>query len=762
MLSILALPEAEREVAAARFCAEHPEHAEGLRCMLSEARAAGQDPAVSPARPSTPATAERLQRLAARAQPAEERYRLEGEVGRGGMGAVLRAWDHDLGRPLAMKVILGKGVEPSGATPSVDADVLQRFLDEAQITGQLDHPGVVPVHELGVDSNGRVYFTMRLVKGQTAEEVFKLAHDGRDGWSITRALEVILKMCDTLAYAHGKGVIHRDLKPSNVMVGRFGEVYVMDWGLAKVLGQADQRDLRIRPENTSAHSRVRTDRSREAESNPDSPLLTVDGAVVGTPCYMPPEQARGEVERLDERSDVYGVGAMLYTLLTGRQPYLEPGQKASPYAILRWVVDGPPVALRKLTREVPGELAAICDKAMARDLDQRYASAAELAEDLRAYLERRVVRAYRTGAWAEAKAWIKRNRRFAIALAVATAALIVWLLELRRSAIRAEEALAAWSLPTLFEMRDKQLPAAPSGIVRYWRRRNASVFGGHVLDIQYSGPKTRIEFVLRNWRGNQIDFEETLFDISYGALPTPTEKHRNEPLTATRQVYILRFERIELGSAVACLRYFDPRLPSDRLGAIRLGFDTRDGVRWSPGGVSLQSDSDYIAVTDDSFIEFVRGSSSKDADGTWVRSEIGVRFHDREDDAGRLNSLAWRAVRTAGVSADDARRAMRSAARAVELNPSWRGVNTLGVAHYRCGEYAEARTTLLRSFEIGAATAHADPDHLAFLAMAEHQLGNHDEARRLLARLEEVMTQRAPNREAQGFLAEARILIGAK
>ncbi|MFY9345062.1 MAG: SUMF1/EgtB/PvdO family nonheme iron enzyme [Planctomycetota bacterium] len=364
--------------------------------------------------PLSTASDEKLRRLRSRPPISADRYQLEGEIGRGGMGAVLRVRDLDLQRNLAMKVVLGQDAPPSGGTPSVDPQVLQRFLDEAQITGQLDHPGVVPVHELGIDGTGRVYFTMRLVKGDTADEVFWKAYAGEGGWTETRAIEVILKVCDTMAFAHQKGVLHRDLKPSNVMVGKFGEVYVMDWGLAKVVGGQERRDLRIRPETIS---KVRTDRSKE-EADSDSPLLTMDSAVVGTPSYMAPEQAEGRIELLDQRADVYAIGAMLYQLLTGRQPYVSSGARVSPYVILAAVQAGPPPSVPSLRKGVPAELVAICEKAMARDMAARYADTRELSEDLRAYLEKRVVRAYRTGAVAEVIAWSRRNRVVAGLLAV--------------------------------------------------------------------------------------------------------------------------------------------------------------------------------------------------------------------------------------------------------------------------------------------------------------------------------------------------------
>ncbi len=404
-----------------------PEQA-SFAARLKQKYGAGVDPEVSldRATPDAPsgASSELLQRLSDHSLK-ESRYELQGEIARGGMGAVLRVWDEDLRRTLAMKVILGKGDSPTeGGTPPVDTRMLGRFLEEAQITGQLDHPGIAPVHELGLDSDGRVYFTMKLVKGRDLKHIFDLVFEGKEGWNETRALSVMLKVCEAMAYAHKKGVIHRDLKPANVMVGSFGEVYVMDWGLARVLGRKDTHDIRLRPEFASSLASVKTERRAERDEAPDSPLVTMDGDVMGTPAYMPPEQARGEIEKLSARSDVYALGAMLYHLLARRMPYVPPGAKVNNRMVLLWVLEGPPKRLHELRQEIPAELAAICEKAMSRDAGQRYPDTLALAEDLRAYLEHRVVAAYETGAVAELKKWVGRNKPLAMAIAAAVVLLI--------------------------------------------------------------------------------------------------------------------------------------------------------------------------------------------------------------------------------------------------------------------------------------------------------------------------------------------------
>jgi len=362
---------------------------------------------------------ELLGRLARQAGAAS-RYEIGEEIARGGMGAILRVWDGDLRRQLAMKIVLPAG--PEGEAPcEVDSRVLARFLEEAQVTGQLDHPGIVPVHELGLDAKGRVYFTMKLVRGRDLQQVFGLVFLERDGWNETRALGVLQRVCEAMAYAHRKGVIHRDLKPSNVMVGDFGEVYVMDWGLARVRGQEDAHDEELRARAETPDAGVRTQRSETREGTPQSPLLTHAGDVMGTPAYMPPEQARGEIRELSPRSDVYSVGAMLYHLLARRMPYAPAHGSWNHGMILDRVRGGPPRALADFGRAVPAELVAICEKAMARSSADRYEDMLAFADDLRAYLEHRVVRAYETGAWAEARKWVQRNRPLATASAAAIA-----------------------------------------------------------------------------------------------------------------------------------------------------------------------------------------------------------------------------------------------------------------------------------------------------------------------------------------------------
>jgi serine/threonine-protein kinase len=234
------------------------------------------------------------------------RVQLLGEIARGGMGVILKGRDPDLGRDLAVKVLL----EAHSEKP----DLVRRFVEEAQIGGQLQHPGVVPVYELGTFGDRRPYFTMKLVKGRTLAELLAERESPADDQP--RFLVIIEQVCQTVAYAHARDVIHRDLKPSNVMIGGFGEVQVMDWGLAKVLPRGGMVDDAAAGKVSLHQTVIATARSGDGSN------LSQTGSVMGTPAYMAPEQARGELDRTDERADVFALGSILCEILTGQPAFV--------------------------------------------------------------------------------------------------------------------------------------------------------------------------------------------------------------------------------------------------------------------------------------------------------------------------------------------------------------------------------------------------------------------------------------------------------
>ncbi len=298
---------------------------------------------------------------------AVHRLRVRGTVGSGGMGLVRRVHDRALRRTAAMKTIHAERWK-SMATRRL-------FLREARVMAQLDHPNVVPVHELGLGPDGRLFFTMKLVQGRTLRERIEGLPEGalaRD--DLMDLLDVVVKVCHALAYAHARGVIHRDIKPSNVMVGDFGEVYLMDWGLAKVLEEPDPPASVGESERPSAE-RVYAD----VGSQPGDASLA--GNVVGTPSFMAPEQAAGAPA--DARSDVFALGAVLYYVLARRPPY---GGESVWATLCQAALAEHPALEETAPGPVPPTLAAIVRRAMASDPDARFSSVEALREELVRFL----------------------------------------------------------------------------------------------------------------------------------------------------------------------------------------------------------------------------------------------------------------------------------------------------------------------------------------------------------------------------------------
>jgi serine/threonine-protein kinase len=303
------------------------------------------------------------------AAPADDsiRYRIDGEIARGGMGAVLKGRDPDLGRDVAIKVLR----DDYRGRP----EMVRRFVEEAQIGGQLQHPGVVPIYELGTFADRRPFFSMKLVKGQTLAAL--LAGRSSPAADLPRLLAIFEAVCQTMAYAHTRGVIHRDLKPSNVMVGAFGEVQVMDWGLAKVLprgGLADDATAgQVREETVIATAR--------SGSNADQSHV---GSIMGTPAYMAPEQARGEVDRLDERCDVFALGSILCEALTGRPAFT--GRDAGEVQRKAALGDTADALARLASCGADADLIDLSKDCLAREREDRLRDASAVADRVTAHI----------------------------------------------------------------------------------------------------------------------------------------------------------------------------------------------------------------------------------------------------------------------------------------------------------------------------------------------------------------------------------------
>jgi serine/threonine-protein kinase len=338
------------------------------------------------------------------------RYELLEEIGRGGMGCVLRGHDPDLGRDLAVKVLL--------AGQQHDPEMVSRFTEEAQIGGQLQHPGIVPVYEMGRSADQRPYFTMKLVRGRT---LAALLHERvGPGQDLPHLLQVFEQVCQTMAYAHSHGVIHRDLKPSNVMVGAFGEVQVMDWGLAKVLPLTPLPPSPTQRRGGAGNGLLLSPLPWVGEGGRGCEgRRTQAGQVLGTPAYMAPEQASGEVDRLDQRCDVFGLGAILCEILTGQPPYSGVEQMQ---AVSRAVCADLAEAFARLdTCGADEELIGLARSSLAARVEDRPRDAGVLAAQMAAYRESMATRLRQAElAQAEARARVAeegKRRRLTLGLA---------------------------------------------------------------------------------------------------------------------------------------------------------------------------------------------------------------------------------------------------------------------------------------------------------------------------------------------------------
>jgi serine/threonine-protein kinase len=361
------------------------------------------------------------------ATSAGQRFRVLRPHARGGLGAVSVALDTELNREVALKEILDSYAD--------DPVSRQRFVREAEITGGLEHPGIVPVYGLGTYGDGRPYYAMRFIRGDSLKDVIARFHadgslttdPGRRSLELRKLLLRFLEVCNAIEYAHSRGVLHRDIKPSNVIVGRHGETLVVDWGLAKVVGRPDPdpapEERTLRPSSSSGSAE------------------TLPGATMGTPPFMSPEQARGDHDRLGPRADVYSLGATLYYLLTGKPPF----EADNPVAALQAVRKGDFPPPRALDPTVDRALEAVCLKAMSLNPEDRYPSARALADDVEAWMADAPVAAYRDPPARRLGRWARRHARLVAAagglLTTAAVALAVsaWLISIEKDRVNIEK-----------------------------------------------------------------------------------------------------------------------------------------------------------------------------------------------------------------------------------------------------------------------------------------------------------------------------------
>jgi serine/threonine-protein kinase len=480
----------------------------GIHATVAKVRDAVDDAEIrrtlSDLTPATRGTVEYVARLD-RTEDNRGRYTLSSLHAKGGTGQVWLARDTELDREVALKELRP---EHSQNTTS-----LRRFLQEARVTSQLDHPGVVPIYELarGSEPAQHPYYTMRLIRGRTLSSAISDYHRKRSEGQAKRVellslVQAFLGVCQTVAFAHSRGVIHRDLKGLNIVLGEFGEVVLLDWGLAKLMdrpGTNDEAD--DDPAATGAWPGAGTLPAADPE-------MTAAGQALGTPGYMAPEQAEGRLNRISRRTDVYGLGAILYEILTDRPPFEAPSIEE----VLRQVREQSPQPPRHFWKKVPRPLEAICLTALAKNPDDRFASVTDLASDVQHWLANEPVSAYREPWIVRVQRWISRNRTL---VAAGAAALIVAAGALGTLAVT--EARANRDLTAALA---RELSARDDALAQEVIAREAiqSFYSGISEDVMLRRPE--LEGLRRRLLGSALSFYEKLgraLEASSGSAKSP-------------------------------------------------------------------------------------------------------------------------------------------------------------------------------------------------------------------------------------------------
>jgi len=360
------------------------------------------------------------------------KYILTEEKDKGGMGRVLVAFDDHIKREIAIKELLSSN--------SKNSRMIIRFLREARITGRLEHPSIVPVYEIGKRTDGTFYYAMKLVKGKTLDAAIKECKTPEERLKL---LPHFRDLCNAIAFAHSKNIIHRDIKPENVMIGEFGETVVLDWGLSKVKGDVEFLEENVEKLEQFDGSDEFSENELVILKNNIDQLIeedkrhTIFGAAMGTPSYMPPEQALGEIDQIDELSDIYSLGAVLYEILSGDPPY----KGDTVYGIISNVINEPLMLLEKLENPPPKELAAVTEKALRKKKEDRYSSAIDLAKEIEAYMSGEKVSVYEYSSLEILSMFMKRNMALVVAIFAVFIILIIAVIGIFSQYRNAEKAL---------------------------------------------------------------------------------------------------------------------------------------------------------------------------------------------------------------------------------------------------------------------------------------------------------------------------------
>jgi PAS domain S-box-containing protein len=545
-----------------------------------------------------------------------ERYARKRLHATGGIGRIWYAHDRELGRGVALKEL-----RPERAD---NAALWNRFLKEARITGQLEHPGIVPVYELARrPDNAQPFYTMRFVKGRTLSEATRSYHTKRalgqsEPLEFLTLLNAFVTVCNTVGYAHSRGVLHRDLKGQNVILGDFGEVVLLDWGLAKLV---DQRDA-----NSDTPSIV-LDQSDSSEVD-----LTQHGQAIGTPAYMAPEQAAGQLDQIDERTDIYGLGAILYEILTGQAPFAGSDTRE----VLRRVQELEPPSPRQLCPDVPPPLEAACLRALAKQATNRHSAAIELAQDVQSWQE--VERRKAEDALRESEALYHSL--------VETLPLQVWRKDLHsRFTFANQRFCEAVGRPLEKVIATTDNDFYPAELAEKYRRDDQYVIAtGKIFDateehVGPNGEKLHVQVVktpIRDWRGEITGTQGVFWDI--------TElKRAEEELRRSRERFELAVQGSQDGlwdwELTTDTVYYSPRYKA------MLGYEDHEFPNRSDEWAKRVHPEDIDRVRNELRTHF-KGSESlswiefrfrhKDGSYRWIRSRAFVL----RDAAGRVYRMA--------------------------------------------------------------------------------------------------------------------------